>query len=335
MTPGQTVINRFVEEVIAELGRRDAGEAGRRVYEVAAVFEPGGRAGHTEAEDRRLVLLADRAARHWVPLTLRPLPGSALPEMAGQQPPVRSVQDAADAAGRVREIRAQLRRAPANAGAAQPGSIATALAPIQKFLAAIGEGRSAAAEAQEARAIGWAARGLVVCFYASGTFADGLPAEVRATTTVLDALDDQRTASWGTRPTERTAHESSAHAALVAMLFSTLAMSSGEVTHADGSGTLPQPHPVGRHRPDVLGQMPGGDLFLGEAKLGPELHDTHMQEQLADFLGFSPDGQRVIVHLGVPVGWRGQAERAAVAAAGSIENLVVHEFAVPGAPEPA
>jgi hypothetical protein len=248
---------------------------------------------------------------------------------------VRAAHDAADAAGRLQEIRAQVRRAPANACAAQPEYIGAALATIQELLAAIGEGRGAAAEAQDARAIGWAARGLVACFYASGTFADGLPAEVRATTTVLDALDDQRTASWGTRSTERTVHESSAHGALVAMLVSTLAMSDGEVTHADGGGTLPRPHPVGRHRPDVLGQMPGGDLFLAEAKLGPELHDAHTQEQLADFLGFSPDGQRVILHLGIPVAWRGEAERAAGAAAGSIENLVVHEFAVPGAPEPA
>lgn len=80
--------------------------------------------------------------------------------------------------------------------------------------------------------------------------------------------------------------------------------------------------------------MPDGALFLGEAKLGPELTEPHTQEQLADFLAFSPDVERVIVHLGVPTGWRDQAQTAARAAAGSIDNLVVHEFPVPGAPTP-
>jgi hypothetical protein len=330
--PGQTVINRFVEEVIAELHRRGADPVGRRVYEVAATFEPTARATRAEAEDRRLLLLADRAARTWVPTTLQSLSGSGLVEIARQQPPVRSAQDAAEAAGRLREIRGQLRRAPASPGAAQPGDIAAALMPLQKLLAGVGEGRGAVAGAQT---IGWAAAGLVSCFFASGSFAESLPGEVRATTAVLDALDDERTASWGTAASERTAHESGTHASLVAMLVSELAMCNGEVMRADGVGTLPEPHPVGRHRPDVAGRMPGGELFLGEAKLGPELTETHTQEQLSDFLGFSPDGERVLLHLAVPVGWRNAAETTARAAAGSIENLVVHEFAVPEAPEPS
>lgn len=258
MVSGQTVINRFVEEVVAELQRRGADPVARRVYEVAAVLEPTDRGSRTDAEDRRLVLLADRAARRWVATTLRALPGSALVEIAAQQPAVRSAADAADAAARLRAIRAQLRRAPVSAGAAQPADIEAALAPVQKLLAAVGEGRTAAAEAQEARAIGWAARGLVACFYASGTFPDGLPGEVRATTTILDTLDDERAASWGAQPSERTAHESGTHTALVAMLVSTLATGKARSRARTVSGHCPSPIPSAGTGPMCSDACPTG-----------------------------------------------------------------------------
>jgi hypothetical protein len=184
-------------------------------------------------------------------------------------------------------------------------------------------------------AVPHAAHGLVACFEQGASFPDGIPGETRATVAVLDGLDDERTTPWGTRGQERTAHESDLHRMLVRSLMSTLAMDSGEITHADDAGTLPMPLAVGRHRPDLAGRSPTGGLFLGEAKLGPELFDEHSQEQLADLLGFAPDGDPVAVHLVVPAGWREEAERAARQAAGSTENLVVHEVGGLPAAEPA
>jgi hypothetical protein len=330
-----TVIARFLSEIDAELRRGGGAGAAARTWEVAATFEPPDRPLRRDAEQQRLLLLADRAVRHWMPATLATLHDDQLGEIAKQPPRIRRAEDADTAARLVGGIRDMLHSRPRGPLAATPAGVASALGHVEAMLRQIVEGDPTRPEITAVTAVPHAARAVVGCYEQGAAFPDGIPGEARATVAVLDALDDERTASWGTRSRERTAHESDLHRTLVQSLMSTLANGSGEIINAEHVGTLPLPPTVGRHRPDLAGRTPYGMLFLGEAKLGPELFEEHTQEQFSDFLGFAPDGERVVLHLIVPAGWRQEAERAARAAAGSIENLVVHEVGgLPGAAAP-
>jgi hypothetical protein len=329
-----TIIARFLAEVDATLRRDGAAGAAEHTWRAAAIFEPRERVARSDAEQQRLLLLADRAARHWTSLTVATLREEGLNEIAGQQPPIRDPSDAASAAQRVGELRNLLRGQPNAPLAARPARVASALAPVQAMLRQVAEGDPDRPESTAITAVPHAAHGLVACFAQAPAFADGLPGETRATVAILDALDDEHSASWGTSAQERTANESDLHRALVRSLMSTLALQDGPITHAD-DGALPLPMTVGRHRPDLAGRSATGDLFLGEAKLGPELFEDHTQEQLADFIGYAPDGIPVALHLIVPAGWRPAAEAAAQQAGGATERLVVHELSgLPGAPPP-
>jgi hypothetical protein len=82
-----------------------------------------------------------------------------------------------------------------------------------------------------------------------------------------------------------------------------------------------------RARPDLAGRTATGELFLGEAELGPELFQDDSQEQLSGFLSYAPDGIPVALHLIVPWGWRETAEAAARPAVGATDRLEVHELA--------
>lgn len=332
-----TIIERFVGEVLTTLRARQADGAAIHTWRAGAIVEPRGRALQRDAERRRLLLLADRAAQHWVPTTVAVLQDDGLNELARQIPRARSREGADDAARQIGGLRDVLRQAlnrPTTGGS--PSGVASALSELQVMLRHVAGGSPDRPDATAGGAIPPAARGLVACFYEGAGFADGIPGEVRTTVTVLDALDDERTSSWGVPGTERTAGESHLHRSLVKSLMSTLAWNAGEITHAEDAGTLPEPLTVGRHRPDIAGRTPAGELFLGEAKLGPELFDTHTQEQLTDFINFMPDGERVALHLIVPQGWRPEVERAMRAATDtSDDNVVVHELGgLPGAPPP-
>jgi len=321
-------------EVDADLRHHDWDGAAEHMWRAAAIFEPEGRAARSDAEQQRLLLLADRAARHWTAMTIATLRDEGLNEIAHQQPPVRDPGAAASAAKHIGGLRDLLRGRRHGPRATTATSVASALAPLQKMLRQVGEGDPTRPEITAVTAVPNAAKGLVACFAQAPAFTDGIPGETRAMVAILDALDDERTASWGTRAQERTAHESDLHRLLVRSLISKLATHLGQITHAD-DGALPLPLTVGRHRPDLAGRTASGDLFLGEAKLGPELFEDHTQEQLADFLGYEPDGIPVPLHLIVPAGWRTTAEAAAQQAGGTIDRLVVHEVdGLPGAPPP-
>lgn len=330
-----TVIERFLGEVTSALRARGANGAAEHTWRAGAIFEPRGRADRVDAEQRRLLLLADRAARVWASTTVATLRDDRLEELARQQPQIRSPHDAQAAArhiGALRDLAGRLPKAP------RPGTadgVASALAPLQLMIRQVADGDPNRPDLTAAAAVPHAARGLVACFFEGAGFGDGIPGEVRTTIAVLDSLDERRVLSWGAPARERSAHESDLHRTLVRSLMSTLALRVGEITHADDGGTLPSPPTIGRHRPDLVGRTATGDPFLGEAKLGPELFDPHAQEQLADFLGCAVDEESIVLHLIVPQGWRAEAERAGHAAAGSIANLVVHELGgLPGAPQP-
>jgi hypothetical protein len=329
-----TIIARFLAEVDADLRHRGADGAAEHTWRAGAIFEPWGRVARSDAEQQRLLLLADRAARHWTPLTIATLRDEGLNEIAHQQPPVRDLGAAASAAKHIGGLRDLLRGRRDGPLAVTATSVASALAPLQKMLRQIAEGDPTLPEITAVTAVPNAAKGLVACFAQAPAFTDGIPGETRATVAILDGLDDERTTSWGTRAQERTAHESDLHRSLVRSLTSTLAIQLGQITHVD-DGVLPLPLTVGRHRPDLAGRTASGDLFLGEAKLGPELFEDHAQEQLADFLGYEPDGISVPLHLIVPAGWRTTAEAAAQQAGGTTDQLVVHELdGLPGVPPP-
>jgi hypothetical protein len=328
-----TIIARFLAEVDADLRERGADGAAEHTWRAAALFEPEGRVARRDAEQQRLLLLADRAARHWVPLTIATLRDEGLNEIAHQQPPVRDPGAAASAAKHIGELR-DLLRGQGGGPLAATATVASALAPLQKMLRQVAEGDPAWPEITAVTAVPNAAKGLVACFAQAPAFTDGIPGEARATVAILDALDDERTVSWGTRAQERTAHESDLHRSLVRLLMSRLAIQVGQITHAD-DGALPLPLTVGRHRPDLAGRTVSGERFLGEAKLGPELFEDHTQEQLADFLGYEPDGIPVPLHLIVPAGWRTIAEAAAQQASGTTGRLVIHEVDGLSAPLPS
>lgn len=335
MSSPPTVIARFLLEVTRELRSREANGAAERVWRAGATFEPRDRAARTRPEQQRLLLLADRASRHWVPTTIQVLRDDGLADLARQLPAIRNSRDADHAAQLLGDVRDRLRHQPNGPLAATPAGVASALAPLQTMLRHIATGDETRPQATASLAVPHGARGLVACFLEGAPFSDGIPGEVRATVQVLDALDDEHVASWGSPALERTENETDLHRTLVASLMSRMALEVGEITHAESVGTLPLPATVGRHRPDVAGRTATGELFLGEAKLGPELFDDHSQEQLADFLGFAPDGDRVALHLIVPRGWRVHAERAAATAAAQTDTLVVHEVGgLIGAPTP-
>lgn len=337
MSASATVIERFLTDVVRGLREREADGAAERTWAASAIFEPRGRAGVTADEQRRLLLLADRAVHRWVPATVAAIRDDGLVEVARQQQAVREQRDAAEAAQRLGALRDLLRRLPSGPRPVNPDQVATALASLQLMLRHIANGEPSRPDMTAATAVSYGARGLIACYFDVGAyFADGMPGEVRETVTVLDSLGADQTVSWGAPPNERTPTESDLHRTLVQSLMSTLSRDGGEITHAANSSTLPAPPRVGRHRPEFAGRTLTGGLFLGEAKIGPELFDDYTQEQFADFLAFQPDGERVALHLNVPAGWRSEATRAAREAAGSVDTLVVHEVAgLRDAPEPS
>jgi hypothetical protein len=336
--PPPTVINRFVSAVVAGLAERDCPGAAEAVFSSAATLEPGGRYGQIELEHQRLLLLADRAARKWVPAAVATQRDPDLELLAAGWPRVARPADAADAAERLGGLRGVLAGHRPGPGAVAPAEMASALAPVQAALRHVGQSAEDP-RAAAVVAVPQFAKGLVDLFLGDVGFgSDGIPGETAATVAVLDARDERQAQShgYGTPGMERTAGESDLHRTLVSLLVSHLAQGSGEVTHAE-SGTLPQPPRVERHRPDVAGRGLGGGVFIGEAKTGPDLFHEHTQEQLEDFSTYRLDGERVAFHLMVPGGWRGEAERAIRHAGGEVDDfVVVYEVAnVPGATAPA
>lgn len=330
-----TVIARFVAHVVDLLRQRRADGAARHVWDAGAMLEPVGRVHRSDAEWQRLILMADRAARVWAPAIAGVLRDDHLDMIARQQPPVLSSRDAADAAQRVGSLRDIARERTGPRPGASVDEVRSALASLQALLRHVADGSPDRVQPTAVVAIPHAAAGLVAGLEIGAGFVEGIQGEVRATVAVLDALDDERGVSWGTGRAERTASESDVHRSLVRSLMGTLAMEVGAITHADDGGPLPQPPKIGRHRPDVAGRGAYGGLFIGEAKVGPELFEDHTQEQLADFLAYSPDGESVGVHLIVPKGWKAEARRAAAAAGRDIDRLAIYELGgLPGAPAP-
>ena len=319
-----TVIAAFREAINSELSQRNAIGAAEKALAAATVFEPQGRSGDTESEQARLFLLADRAANRWAPLAIATLRNCDLSAVLAGGTPIVTRHDAAVAGASLQQARDDLTRLTPGSLAAKPGAVSDALASLQALLDSLSADVSPIPTKIAGAVVSNAARGLVDCAYLGAAF-DGITGEVRETVAVLDALDRERIAPWGTRPLERTASESDLHRELVSVLMSQLALQEGQITHADGAGTLPQPPTIGRHRPDLAGVTAAGDLFLGEAKLGPELFEDHTQEQLSDFLRYERDGTPVVLHLIVPTGWRDRAEEASRYAVGATDQLVIHE----------
>lgn len=125
--------------------------------------------------------------------------------------------------------------------------------------------------------------------------------------------------------------ESSAHGLLVGALIEMISRDHGVVTHAAGSGTLPDPRRIGRHEPDVLARgAVVGTLVIGEAKLGEDLFEERALEQFVDFSTYV-DGEMgpAALIIAVPKGWRGEAERAVQEAGGLLERTSVIEVSWP------
>lgn len=118
------------------------------------------------------------------------------------------------------------------------------------------------------------------------------------------------------------------------MLVHDIAMKHGEVTHADGVGTLSAPPRVDRHEPDIVARdKTSGRLIIGEAKQGDDLFTDHSQEQLHDFSRHVEEsGEQAVMVLGVPTGWRGEAERAVLEAGGLLDWTEIIEVGVPNPP---
>jgi hypothetical protein len=116
--------------------------------------------------------------------------------------------------------------------------------------------------------------------------------------------------------------QTSLHRDLVASLVSHLAAENCVVTRAAGVGTLPDPEKIGRHEPDVLAEA-DGQLIIGEAKVGPDLHEDTSQEQLTDFsTHIGPNGEWATFWLCVPDGWREEAREAISDAGGTLHDRV-------------
>jgi hypothetical protein len=317
----------------AELKARGAVGAAQHMLEAADTLEPVGRAAREGDEYERLLRLADRAVRRWIPLAVATL-GQRRPDVPVPMSRIRSAADASAAAQQVGGLREILRKRRSTPTAAQPVAVAAALAQIQTGLRHVASAPPGLASSEAHLAVAHFGRGLVGCFYLGARFADGITGEVAATVRRLESglESDQDPLTQGR---ERTASESALHRELIRCLMSELARTVGEITHAD-DGTLPRPPKVGRHRPDLVGRSPDGSPFIGEAERGPELFDPHTLEQLADFATHAPDAEPTSFHLIVPTGWRGEAVRALAQAAGSVgAHIVIHEVSgLSGAPSP-
>ncbi len=95
------------------------------------------------------------------------------------------------------------------------------------------------------------------------------------------------------------------------------------VTHVARQPEFPDPGPIGRHEPDLLGRTPGGGLVVGEAKTGADLEDDQTREQLRDYsMTVGPDGSRAIFLLAVPVSSVEAAKEAILDAGGELHEGV-------------
>jgi hypothetical protein len=96
------------------------------------------------------------------------------------------------------------------------------------------------------------------------------------------------------------------------------------VAAAGGGGFgLPDPPRIGRHEPDALAADTTG-WVIGEVKLGPELFDHHMQEQLHDFTRLDDaDGRPFRLVLVVPSTYRRRALAAVREAGGRVDRVTV------------
>jgi len=317
-----TVITRFLGCVVRELEQRNARGAAVNTWKVAARFEPPGRAWQDEAEAQRLLLLADRIARKWVPATAAALRQNGLSELANF-PRIAAARDAADATERLGGLRQLINQVGSGPGPASPQAVGKALAEMQLALRHTGRLDHRITETAVVM-VPHAAKGLVGAFFADASI-EGIPAETAATVAVLDSLDEEHVFGWGQTAPERTIRGDAIHRALVESLVNTLSRG-GQVTNAVGARSLPEPPLVGRYRPDVSGRDADGQGFIGVAKLGPELLDIRTQEQLRDFSTFAPDGHRVAFHLAVPQGWRARAGRAIRQAGAEVDSSVsIHE----------
>ena len=118
--------------------------------------------------------------------------------------------------------------------------------------------------------------------------------------------------------------ESPQHKERVAGLVNWMDRQGATVTHAAGGSSLPDPYAIGRHEPDALA-IKDGVIWIGEAKIGTDLHAPTSQEQFADFSTrhMSESKQPCPFVLCVPKGYEGEARRAVIDAGGSTANLTV------------
>jgi hypothetical protein len=127
--------------------------------------------------------------------------------------------------------------------------------------------------------------------------------------------------------------ESSVHGLLVASLIEMISRDHGVVTHAAGSGLIPDPPRIGDHEPDVLARGAiTNTLVIGEAKRGEDLFEERALQQFLDFSTYvdEPTGPAALI-IAVPKGWRDQAERAVQESGGSLERTSVLEVSFPPA----
>jgi hypothetical protein len=135
-----TIIERFLNDVVTHLRDRDADGAAQSVWRFGATLEPRDRSSRKDAEWQRLLLLADRIGREWVPTIVATLRVEGLLEVARQQPPIRDASDAAAAADRVGSLRNELASLGPAPRAATVADVSAALVSLQSALRRISDG---------------------------------------------------------------------------------------------------------------------------------------------------------------------------------------------------
>ena len=90
------------------------------------------------------------------------------------------------------------------------------------------------------------------------------------------------------------------------------------------------PDPIGEHQPDVTATK-DGRFIIGVARTSYELAEQETTDALGDFLAWrDSDGERAVIHLAVPEGWKPQAEEAFVRAGGEVGEELNNVVSVGG-----
>jgi hypothetical protein len=130
--------------------------------------------------------------------------------------------------------------------------------------------------------------------------------------------------------------ENPTHDHLVVALLHHFAGADG-VRALDRRGLDPPEH-IGDSQPAVTA-VSDGRFLIGVAKTGYQLVEEQTRRELTDYLAWrSPNGERAVIHLVVPAGWRERAEQAYLAAGGQESDelnnvLTVDGLGVPGPDE--